>query len=102
MTNLYWRTEGKTRNLIPKPFESETEFEEYIYKNQELLGDIFIIHRQIRTGSKQGIPDLLGVDQDESVCIIEMKNIEVSEEILPQVLGYAIWAETNPDSIKGS
>ena len=43
---------------------------------------------------------MLGVDQDGNICIIEMKNIHVSEDILPQVLGYAIWADTNPDSIK--
>ena len=100
MINLYWRTGGQTRSLIPKPFSSEAVFEKYVFENQDLLGDVFIIHRQIRTGSKQGIPDLLGVDQDARVCIIEMKNVEVSEDILPQVLSYAIWAETNPDSIK--
>jgi hypothetical protein len=100
MFNLYWRTEEQTRNLIPKPFASEAEFEAYVFKNQELLGDVYIIHRQIRTGSRQGIPDMLGVDQDARVCIVEMKNAEVGEEILPQVLGYAIWADTNPDSIK--
>jgi len=43
---------------------------------------------------------MLGVDQDSRVCIIEMKNEEVTEDILPQILKYAIWAETNPDSIK--
>jgi hypothetical protein len=64
------------------------------------LDDVIILYRQIRTGSKQDIPDMLGVDQDANVCIIEMKNNEVSEDILPQVLGYAMWAETNPDSIK--
>ena len=30
---------------------------------------------------------MLGVDQDSRICIIEMKNVEVGEEILPQVLG---------------
>ena len=100
MINLYWRSEEKTRSLIPKPFDTEAKFEKYVFDNQDLLGDVYIIHRQIRTGSKQGIPDLLGVDQDARVCIIEMKNIEVTEEILPQILGYAIWADTNPDSIK--
>ena len=34
------------------------------------------------------------------ICIIELKNQEASESILPQALEYAIWAETNPDSIK--
>lgn len=100
MLNLYWKTNDQTRNLIPMPFKSENEFESYVFQNQELLGDVFIIHRQIRTGNKQGIPDMIGVDQDARICIIEMKNVEVGEDILPQILGYAMWAETNPDSIK--
>jgi len=100
MLNLYWKVNDQTRNLIPKPFKNESEFEAYVFKNQELLGDVYILHRQIRTGNKQGIPDMLGVDQDARICIIEMKNTEVGEEILPQVLGYAIWADTNPDSIR--
>ena len=100
MLNLYWKTNDQTRNLIPMPFKSENEFESYVFHNQELLGDVFIIHRQIRTGNKQGIPDMIGVDKDARICIIEMKNVEVGEDILPQILGYAMWAETNPDSIK--
>lgn len=100
MLNLYWKTKDQTKNLLPKPFQSEKEFEAYIFDNQDLMPDIFILYRQIQTGSKQGIPDMLGVDQDSRICIIEMKNNEVGEEILPQVLTYAMWAETNPDSIK--
>jgi hypothetical protein len=100
MINLYSKTSEQTRNLALKPFKSEAEFEAYVYNNQELLGDVSILHRQIRTGNKQGIPDMLGVDQDAQICIIEMKNVDVDEEILPQVLGYAIWADTNPDSIR--
>jgi len=100
MLNLYWKTDNQTRSLIEKPFKSEAKFEEYIFQNQDLLDDIYIIHRQIRTGSKQGIPDMLGVDKDARICIIELKNEQATEAILPQSLGYAIWAETNPDSIK--
>jgi hypothetical protein len=100
MLNLYWKSDGQTRSLIEKSFGSETAFEEYIFENQDILGDVYVIHRQIRTGSKEGIPDMLGVDQDARICIIELKNHEASEDILPQALGYAIWAETNPDSIK--
>jgi len=29
-----------------------------------------------------------------------MKNVTVDASIIPQVLQYAFWAETNPDSIK--
>lgn len=100
MRNLYWKLDNITKNLVPKDFDTEAAFENYVFKNQDLLGDIIILYRQIRTGAKQGIPDMLGVDQDANICIIEMKNTEVSEDILPQVLGYAMWAETNPDSIK--
>jgi len=101
MLNLYWKSGEQTRSLVEKPFRSEAELEQYIFDNQEILGgDVYIIHRQIRTGSRQGIPDMLGVDQDARVCILELKNEEAGEDILPQALGYAIWAETNPDSIK--
>lgn len=101
MQNLYWKSGANSHNLLPKPFKSEADFEAYVFNHQELLGgDVIILHRQIRTGNKQGIPDMLGVDQDSRICVIEMKNVEVGEEILPQVLGYAIWAETNPDSIR--
>lgn len=99
--NLYWKNDAKFQNLVETPFASERELEAYIFDNQEILGgDISIIHRQIRTGSKQGIPDMLGVDQDANACIVELKNVEADEDILPQSLSYAIWAETNPDSIK--
>jgi hypothetical protein len=101
MRNLYWKSCGTTRTLIEKPFKSEAELEAFIFANQDILGgDVFILYRQIRTGAKQGIPDMLGVDQDDQVCLIELKNVEAGEEILPQALGYAIWAETNPDSIR--
>jgi hypothetical protein len=43
---------------------------------------------------------MIGIDNDGKVCIIEMKNVEVDSAIIPQVLKYAFWAETNPDSIK--
>lgn len=101
MLSLHWKHDDQTRSLVEKPFRSEAQFEKYIFENQDILGgDIFIIHRQIRTGSRQGIPDMLGVDQDARVCIIELKNQEAGDEILPQALSYAIWAETNPDSVK--
>ncbi len=100
MKNLYWKRRGETLTLEPKPFNSETEFEQYIFNNQDILEDINIIHRQIRTGAKQGIPDMIGIDQNSRICIIEVKNVEATEGILPQALGYAVWAETNPDSLR--
>ena len=100
MLSLYWKTAEQTRSLVERPFASEAEFERYIFDNQDILGDVLVLWRQVHTGNKQGIPDMLGVDQDGRVCLIELKNVEADESILPRALDYAIWAETNPDSIK--
>lgn len=101
MPQIYWRgKDAPPRVLVEKPFVTEMAFEDYVVANQYLLGDVFVFSRQIRTGQKQGIPDLIGVDQDGRIVLIELKNAVVCEDVLPQVLGYAIWAETNPDSLR--
>jgi hypothetical protein len=100
MANLFWKTNGETKSLLSTPFKTEEEFETEVFKTQEILEDIFLIKRQIRGGKKKGIPDIVGIDNDGNVCIIEMKNVGVDASIIPQVLEYAFWAETNPDSIK--
>ncbi|MDP9202373.1 MAG: hypothetical protein M3P26_10650 [Gemmatimonadota bacterium] len=100
MANLFWRSGAGTKRLLETPFKSEEEFETVVFEASDLLEDIFPLKRQIRGGSKAGIPDIVAVDSDGNVCIIEMKNVAVDANIIPQVLQYAIWAETNPDSIK--
>ncbi len=100
IANLFWKTKDLTKNLLSKPFNTEEEFETIVFDTQEILEDIFLIKRQIRGGNKSGIPDIVGVDYDGNICIVEMKNVDVDSSIIPQVLEYAIWAETNPDSIK--
>lgn len=100
VTNLFWKTKNKTKNLLETPFRSEEEFEKMIFGTRELFQDIFLIKRQIRGGKKSRIPDMIGVDNEGNVCIIEMKNVSVDSNIIPQVLDYAFWAEQNPDSIK--
>jgi len=100
MANLFWKTKEETKSLLATPFKTEEEFEKTIFKTTEILEDIFLLKRQIRGGSKSGIPDIIGIDNDGNICIVEMKNIDVDASIIPQVLQYAFWAETNPDSIK--
>src|SRR3989344_6488660 len=99
MYNLYFKNKlGKIVTAIEKPFQTESEFEKYLMDTKELFSDIFILKRQVNVG--RDIPDMIGVDRDNNIVIIENKNVVVTEDILPQVLRYAIWAETNPDSIK--
>ena len=100
MANLFWKSPKGIKALLATPFKTEDEFEKTVFDTSELLEDIFLLKRQIRGGSKSGIPDIIGIDSDGNVCIIEMKNHAVDSSIIPQVLEYAFWAERNPDSIK--
>ncbi len=101
MPTLYWRRKGgDAKRLSPAPFKSEQEFEQMVFDTPEILANIFLLKRQVRGGSKQGIPNIVGVDSDGNVCVIEMKNTPVDASVIPQVLEYAIWAERNPDSIR--
>jgi RecB family endonuclease NucS len=101
MANLFWKTKEGTKSLLSTPFKSEEEFEKLIFNTPEILEDIFLIKRQIRGGNKTGIPDIVGIDNDGNICIVEMKNVTVDAAIIPQVLQYAFWAETNPDKLNG-
>jgi hypothetical protein len=101
MANLFWKHRGSpTLNLLSSPFPSEEAFEKLVFETKGILEDVFLLKRQIRGGRKAGIPDIIGIDRDGNVCIVEMKNTPVDASILPQVLQYAFWAESNPDSIK--
>lgn len=100
MANLFWKRPHSVKALLATPFKTEEEFERTVFETSEILEDIFLLKRQVRGGKKSGIPDIVGIDNDGNVCIIELKNCPVNEGIIPQVLQYAFWAESNPDSIK--
>jgi hypothetical protein len=100
VANLFWKTKDGAKSLLSTPFKTEDEFEKIVFETPEILEDIFLLKRQIRGGSKSGIPDIVGIDNDGNICIVEMKNVVIDASIIPQVLQYAFWAETNPDSIK--
>jgi len=101
MPSLYWgRRTGRVKPVAPAPYHSEQEFEQDVFHTPELLEDVFLLKRQVRGGGKSGIPDIIGIDVDGKVCIIEMKNVPIDAAVIPQILEYAIWAESNPDSIK--
>jgi hypothetical protein len=101
MPSLHWKKNASTTvNVALAPYRTEQEFEHDVFHTPEALGDIFLLKRQVRGGAKKGIPDIVGIDIDGRICIIEMKNIPIDATIIPQLLEYAIWAESNPDSIK--
>lgn len=101
MPNLFWRrSTGEVLNAVESPFQTEEQLETYLHKTRELLSDVFILKRQVRTARREGVPDIVAFDKDGNVIIIELKNQPVTEDVIAQVLQYAIWAETNPDSIR--
>lgn len=101
MPNLFWKKpDGLIVNVVEKPFVSEEELESYLVKARGLLGDIFIFKRQIRANSGKDIPDLIGVDKENNIVLIELKNVAVDGNIAPQILQYAIWADRNRDSLR--
>jgi len=100
MGYLYWKQNGELTPVPAKDFASEDALETYLWENPDLLGEVTLIARQTRTGNQRDIPDLIGIDGDNNVVIFELKNTSPSEDVIAQVLRYAIWAETNPDSIK--
>jgi hypothetical protein len=99
MQNLFWKSKsGKVVAATETPFKSEDEFERYIETAKEVLSGITILKRQVRAGGD--IPDMVGIDPDNYVVVLENKNVTVDEGILPQIIRYAVWAETHPDAIK--
>lgn len=99
MYNVFYKNrQNKLIAAAEKPFQTEAEFETYLMNTKEIFSDIFILKRQVNVG--KDIPDMIGVDRDNNIVIIENKNVVVTEDILSQILRYAIWAKTNPDSIK--
>ena len=44
--------------------------------------------------------DLVGLDKDNNIVIIEVKDEIVEESVISQVMEYAMWLESNPDLIK--
>jgi len=71
MINLYWRTEGQTRSLIPKPFSTEAEFEKYEFENQDLLYNAGF--REILIRPKN--PDSVDISELEPLFIAAFKQI---------------------------
>lgn len=102
MANLYWKKDKKILAATETPFKTEEELERYLLNTRGILSDIYILNRQVRTKTVSGIeiPDMIGVDSDGTIVVIENKNIPVDEKIISQVLNYAIWVESYPDSIK--
>jgi len=104
MTKLFRiQPEGPVEAVGEAPFVDEvSDLEAFVKNNPGILGEkVRIFSEQIDTGL--GRMDLLAMDQSleqGKLLLIELKNKPADTNVLLQVLRYASWVSTSPDSIK--
>lgn len=89
-----------TLNMNEIEIHPEEKLEKLLWENKAILPDIYLLSRQVPNYSGSDRIDLLGLDNDNNVVIIEVKDEEVDNKVIVQVMRYAFWVEENPDSIK--
>jgi len=82
------------------PVHPEVEIEKIIFETENLMPDIYPLKRQLSTYYAKERIDVIGLDNENNVVIIEIKDEMVNESILAQVMKYALWVEQHPDAIK--
>lgn len=87
-----WRIEDEKLKAIPTTkLSKEERIENWIAEDITILGiDILIFGRQVITTFGKRI-DLLGIDEDGSLQIIELKREKTPRETVAQILDYASW-----------
>src|SRR5208337_3894688 len=83
------------------PFLNEaSELEDFILENERIIGNVILLNRQIEIPTGLRI-DLWGIDLlDYRPIILELKNVIVGLEIIPQILPYYQFLKQNPDTLK--
>ena len=79
-------------------FSDETrDFEDFIMKNERILGQVALISHQITLPNKKRI-DAWGVDILElKPVIVEFKNVTIGVEVISQILPYYNFVKSNPE-----
>ncbi len=103
MVELYkMKPDGKPEKIQPHRFADEPkDLEDFIKKNEEILGDnVALLSRQITIPGGRRI-DLWGLDALElRPVIIELKNTTTGDEIISQILPYYKFVKSHPDTLK--
>jgi hypothetical protein len=95
------KTDGRKLKIETAPFSDETrDLENFIMKNERILGNVALINHQITLPGGKRI-DMWGLDTlDLRPVIIELKNVIIGTEVLPQITSYYDYVKRNPDSLK--
>ncbi len=99
MANLILiKSKKETVNMNEVEVHPEEAIEKIIFETENILPDVFLLKRQLQLPRDR--IDLIGLDKENNILIIEIKDEVVDESVIPQVLNYAIWVEGHPDAIK--
>lgn len=102
MSSLYKiKPGGELSEIERAPFSDEPkELEDFILKNERILGNIVLLNRQVTLPDGKKI-DIWGLDTLElRPVIVELKNVITGIEVIPQILPYYSFVKSNPDSLK--
>lgn len=102
LTDLYKiGSNGQIIEIDKSQFSDETnDFEEFIMKNERILGQISLISHQITLPDKKRI-DAWGIDTlDFRPVIVEFKNVTIGVDVISQILPYYDFVKSNPDTLK--
>ena len=102
MVELYRiKSGGEILEVEKAPFSDEPkELEDFVMKNEGILGNVALINRQITIPDGKRI-DLWGLDTlDLRPVIIELKNTISEIGVIPQILPYYNFVKSNPDTLK--
>jgi RecB family endonuclease NucS len=92
MANLILlKGKSETINMNEVKVHPEEEIEKIIFETKNILPDVFLLKRQLQTYSKEDRIDLVGLDNENNVLVIEIKDEIVNESVIPQVLRYTVF-----------
>lgn len=101
MANLILiKSKNETTNMNEIEVHPEEAIERTIFETKNILPDVFLLKRQLQTYAREEKIDLVGVDNENNILVIEIKDETVDETVIPQVMKYAFWVQTQPDAIK--
>ena len=95
------KSDGEKLKIETAPFSDETkDLENFIMKNERILGNVALINHQIILPDNKRI-DIWGLDTLElRPVIVELKNTIIGIELIPQIIPYYVYVKSNPDSLK--
>ena len=88
-----WRIDSGIQQVELGDIPTEEQLESLLESDPTILGDrLMVIGRQVQTDRGKRI-DLLGIDEDGTVRILELKRGRAAREAVAQVLEYGAWVQ---------